>query len=199
MPYDLPLAGTLIKNQTSQGCAYLPLLEITIPSSPDLVVRVVNNNENIVWNGHVWQAFPFELGEIPENVDEIPSVDLKVCNINQLLEEYYELTDGGAGGIAILRIVRFDALDQPAMITHEFNIKMSTITDDWVTLQLGFDTSMNARRPRDLFKAKHCDWRFKGVQCGYAGPETICNHTLARCNELGNFLRFKGAPAITNS
>lgn len=194
MPYTLPSGAVIAINQLEQDRAYLTLLEVTIPAAPDFVLRLAYNNEDVVWNGHVWQAFPFQLGEIPENVDELPSVDLKVSNINQLLEEYYEATDGGAGGIATVYVVRSDALDEPAMVEHEFDIKMSTIDDFWVTLKLGLDSVMNQRRPIHMFKANHCDHKATGVQCG--AVIRCGDHTLGACRKIGNALRFFGFPTL---
>ncbi|MBI1776063.1 MAG: hypothetical protein HYR63_12020 [Proteobacteria bacterium] len=38
---------------------------------------------------------------------------------------------------------------------------------------------------------------FKGPNCGYTGSETACNFTFARCQQLGNQLRFGGFPDLT--
>lgn len=38
---------------------------------------------------------------------------------------------------------------------------------------------------------------FKGPNCGYAGAETTCNYTKARCDALGNTLRFGGFPHLS--
>lgn len=38
-----------------------------------------------------------------------------------------------------------------------------------------------------------CSYRkFKGAQCGYAGPETTCDRTFQRCTALANQARFGG-------
>jgi hypothetical protein len=41
-----------------------------------------------------------------------------------------------------------------------------------------------------------CGHVFRGARCGYAGPETTCDHTMARCQALGNFQRFGGWPSV---
>ncbi len=37
-----------------------------------------------------------------------------------------------------------------------------------------------------------CPWAFKSPECGYAGPEEMCDKTPARCCEFGNRDRFGG-------
>ncbi len=37
-----------------------------------------------------------------------------------------------------------------------------------------------------------CPWKFKGLECGYAGSETDCNKSWARCSQLANTARYGG-------
>jgi hypothetical protein len=41
-----------------------------------------------------------------------------------------------------------------------------------------------------------CGHVFRGSRCGYAGSETICDRTMARCQALANFQRFGGWPSV---
>lgn len=41
-----------------------------------------------------------------------------------------------------------------------------------------------------------CSVQFKGPACGYAGAETDCNRTLARCQALSNDARFGGCARL---
>jgi hypothetical protein len=40
---------------------------------------------------------------------------------------------------------------------------------------------------------------FRGSECGYAGPETSCDKTSIRCQQLGNFANWRGGqPRVGN-
>lgn len=41
-----------------------------------------------------------------------------------------------------------------------------------------------------------CPWVFRGAHCGYAGAETWCDRSAARCQALGNRLNFGGRRAV---
>lgn len=43
----------------------------------------------------------------------------------------------------------------------------------------------------------NCQFKFKDARCQYAGTETKCDKTLARCQALGNVTRFGGYPSVT--
>jgi len=42
----------------------------------------------------------------------------------------------------------------------------------------------------------NCQFKFKDGRCQYAGAETKCDKTLARCQALGNVTRFGGYPSV---
>lgn len=42
----------------------------------------------------------------------------------------------------------------------------------------------------------NCQFKFKDGRCKYAGAETKCDKTLARCQALGNVVNFGGYPSV---
>lgn len=76
------------KNKLNSDSVWLVLLEITIPSVTE-VIRIVNNNEDITWNGQTWQRFPFDIDTISENSNgEISQFTIKVSNVNNIIGNY---------------------------------------------------------------------------------------------------------------
>lgn len=72
-----------LQNVTSDT-AFFFLLTIT---TPDEVIRVVNNWENIQSRGEIFYAYPFSLSLPTETGDRQPVVDLTIDNVDQRLTE----------------------------------------------------------------------------------------------------------------
>lgn len=51
--------------------------------------------------------------------------------------------------------------------------------------------SIDFDAPARLF-SDFCPWDFKGLECGYVGPETECNKSWARCNQIAQTHRYGG-------
>jgi len=88
MPIELSDVTIEEKNKLGSDSAFLVALEITIPGT-DEKIRVVNNTENILWNGYTWIATQFELDDIRSSMaGESPRVDIRVDNTQKVLEYY---------------------------------------------------------------------------------------------------------------
>lgn len=194
---SLQMASILQKNRISNTSAFVVLLEITIPGMADSI-RVCYNNEDIAWNNQTWIAFPFELGEVNESKSELPSLDLKLSNINKVIGSYVEAANGGNGATVIIRVVNTANLDAAAPDLEEtFAVQQVTIDVNNVTIKLGADAATTLRRPFSIYTCRHCRWKFKSVQCGYNGSETKCDKTSACCKKLGKSERWGGQVGIT--
>jgi phage-related protein len=192
---SLSLASKLEKNKVSSTGVWLILLEVKIPQpSEELVIRVAYNTEDVVWQNNTYVAFPFELGEITEDGTELPCLDLKISNVTGIMSRYIEATNGAAGATVILRVVHSEQLDDSVPAVEEmFNVQTVNVDSNYATFRLGAETATTLRRPAGIYQKSHCPYKFPGVndvRCGYNGPETVCNKTLARCRELGNSARF---------
>lgn len=183
------------KNKLSTDSAFIILLDIIIP---DDVIRVCYNNEDIVWNGNLYQAFPFTLGEVSEATDgSDPNIELKISNVSQTLSSYVESSGGAVGMDVILRIVNTYNLSSSDPEAEEyFTVTSSNATQDWITFNLGAEYSARTRRPLKRYMKNNCPFRYKGLRCGYNGDQEKCSHTLADCRAHGNSKRFGGFVGI---
>ena len=181
------------KNKLSTDSAFLILLEIRLQDT----VYICYNNEDVVWKGQLYQAFPFQIGETSEESDgSDPNVSLKVSNVAQGLQWHVEDSGGGVGTQVILRVVNSLNLNGDADLEEYYTILSCKVDEQWVDFTLGTDYSARSRRPLDRYMKNNCRFVFKGIRCGYNGNETECKHTLEDCRLRHNSERFGGYPGI---
>ena len=183
------------KNKLSTDSCFLILLEIRLQN----VVYICYNNEDVTWNGHLYQAFPFEIGETSEDSDgSDPNVSLRVDNTAQGMQWYVEESGGGVGTEVILRVVNSLNLssNDPPDLEEVYTVLSCNISEQWVEFTLGTDYSAKTRRPLDRYMKNSCRFKYKGMRCGYSGNKQTCDHTLSDCRAHGNSTRFGGFPGI---
>ena len=194
---NLSNASLLEANSLFTDGVWLILLEINLPSMEE-PIRIVRNTDNITWNGHVWQAFPFQIGDVTEaSQGEMPTLDIKVSNISQVLQPLVEKANGGNGSVVILRVVNSKHLDaNVAEIEEDFVIQQTTCTFDWITFSLGGDYILNSRFPPRRILKDRCYFTYKGIECGSTSSYTTCPKTLDGCIARNNYARFGGEASI---
>jgi len=204
MPVPLSSIAIEEKNKLATDSVFLICLEIEIPGI-DETVRVVRNNEDLVWKGETWAAFPFELDEIGDSSKgEVPQVNVRVSNVSRALEAYlYEYDTyckvSGFEPITVkiyvvnTKVIQADGNAEPE-VEHEFELKQPRTDSKWVTFILGAANPFNRRFPRNRIIKNFCRYRFMDTRCGYTGPATSCDKTLTMCRTLENSTRFGGFP-----
>ena len=182
------------KNKLSTDSCFLVLLEIRLSSG---TVYICYNNEDVTWQGQLYQAFPFTIGETSEDSDgSDPNVSLKVSNVAQGFQWYVENSGGGVGTEVILRVVNSKNLAGAADLEETYTVLSCKVDEQWITFTLGTDYSAKTRRPLDRYMKNNCRFAYKGVRCGYNGNSANCNHTLTDCRSHGNSARYGGFPGI---
>lgn len=203
MSYPLPSGLIAFKNAMENNDPALLVVKLEMDNLVE-PVRVVSNDENIAWEDpdtstiEDWVAFPFEIDDIGEpGRGELPQVVLRVSNVTRAVQGYIDEVDGGVDATVTLHVINGGDLSvTDTFITLVFRASSTTCDENWVTFRL---TSLDLWRelaPRNHFNKNHCDYLFKGVFCKYAGVETTCDGTLARCRELNNVANFGGFPSI---
>ncbi|WP_094605339.1 hypothetical protein SPSIL_002580 [Sporomusa silvacetica DSM 10669] len=196
---NLSVAGVLEKSQLASDGVWLLLVEVALPDSAE-PLRLVRNNEDIIWNGDTWTAFNFKLGEITEdNKGKPQAIPLQVSNITQIVQGYVEENNGLTGTTVTLRVVHSQHLDNTLPEVEEiFTVQSTSCESKWVTFFLGSDISTQLRFPFRRVLKNFCAWRdqYKGIECGYAGSLPACDGTLQSCRNRGNSVRYGGEPSI---
>ena len=193
-------AAKLQKNLLSSDGAYLILLEIHIAGT-DIILKLVRNTEDIVWNGETWTAFPFTLGNVKNTSDgEIPEITLGVSNVNRIVQSYVEQANGGGNSPVIIRVVNSNLLTETEPLLEEyFTATKCSCKEDYVSFTLGMGYK-KTRRPLQRYMKNFCNACYNSARCGvsaaaYAKYPT-CDHTLTNCRLRGNSTRFGGQPLI---
>lgn len=203
MPADISSWAIIEKNKVSQGNVWLTLLEITIPGEASLV-RITDNTENVTWNSQLWQSFPVEVDDIGDNAKgEIPRLDIRVSNVNQVMEYYldqYDLYLKANGYTPITVRILVVNSGNLSNLTPEseyfFELQQPKYDAHWATFTLGASNPYRKREPASRILKNQCQHAtFGGIECGHVivGAET-CDRTLVTCRTYGNSQRFGGFP-----
>lgn len=156
---------------------------------------------DIVFDGVTYTRFPISSDAISENNrGTVDTVTLKISNVSRLIQSYLEDFDLRGKKVTIRTVWADQLADTSAYIDDVFYIDSYTANqmDVQFVLTSKFDV-LDIELPLRKYSRNYCQWKFKGVECGYAGAEAACNKTKARCKELSNYQRFGGFPSIQSS
>ena len=184
-------------NALGTDSVLLIALEINIPSTP--TVYIVNNGENITFDGNEYIAFPFEIGEISAEAGETPQFQIKLDNTTRAIERYiidYDtyLKQNGIDGnciTAVVKVLNTNDLSE-AVMTEYFELTSFESDFQWVSFTLGTTSLFNKMYPPRKMYANFCSFKFKDARCGYSGALTTCNKTLTDCRARNNSVRYGG-------
>lgn len=188
----LTTASILEKNKVATDGVWLMLLDITYQ---DETMRLVNNTENIEFNGSEYLAFPFNVSDVTEDSKELPQVTLQVSNATGAMEQLVDYYGGLVDSSITLRVINTN-VPNVAEMEEFFIITGTSVNSEWVVFQLGSDYAVNRRYPATRIMKDFCPFKYKGIRCGYQGSMGECNKTLADCRKRNNSERFGGAPSI---
>jgi hypothetical protein len=181
------------------------LLELGGP----VTLRYTDVDRPVRWDGKLWQSRGFSYGKAKE------TLGLELAEFTVVPDNYdHALTAWVAGGNptgAITTVYegvsagQLNNADELLLVNDyawiEFRGRNSGIEIDAefaITVRTRFDMNRSRGPGREQFNL--CRFRgvngFKGPNCGYAGSQTECNFTAARCLELGNIARFGGFPDL---
>lgn len=150
-------AGRRNLNATSADEPMLLLIEIT---HPDLAepARFVNDTQNIVVEGHVFNATRFSLIKADDVAEQTPKAQLAVDNIGRELTQWLEYSNGGKGArcrtMAALRssvdeyAIDYFAQDYTRAVNADIEFDMTMdlsgihVNNMQVTSDLGFQNTL---------------------------------------------------------
>lgn len=192
----LSTAALIEKNKLATDSAWLILLEVTIGAT---TLKLVANNEDILWNGDTWQAFPFELDTVGETgKGEIPAITVKVSNVTGEVQRLIESNDGVNGVPVVIRVINTEVTTTTPELELSFVVESSTHDEQWITFRLTGANCLTRRVPRRRYLKDFCPFAYGGVECGVSAATMAtyptCNRTFANCTERGNSIRFGGFP-----
>lgn len=184
-------------NRLDQDSPWLVLLKVQIEGESPMYL--VNNTEDIVYQGNTHIAFAFTIDRPKESSKgEIPTVQLAVANATKTLQFYVERYNGAIGSMVTIIIVNAKHLDSDyAELTVDMDIMSCKCTAQWVTFTLGAVNPLNRKHPVDQYIALHCRFNYMDdPRCGYVGDMPMCDRTIDACKLRGNISRFGGHPGL---
>lgn len=189
-------AGILEKNKLANDKPFLILVQVTVDGIED-PIRLVRNNEDITWNGYTWLRFPFDFDKVTEDGKEIPSVSLKVSNVQGLIQNYVQQYGGFCDAEVKILIVHAAHLDNPiAEEEMDFVVTQTKYDEQWVSFTIGASNDHSFRFPFWRYMRDFCPYHFKDIQCGYNGASAACDGTITTCRIP---LRFGGEQGIPHA
>jgi len=184
-------------NKLSSDEKLIVLLEVEIPSSDTLYLA--RFNDDITFDGNVYQKFWFEFNDITTGKGEVPNFELKIDNtsrgVNSLMIDYdiYLKNNGIEGNKIFANILVVNTVDLSDYINKwRFELTSWEMDNHWASFKLGAENPFNKAYPLRQIYSDFCSWKFKSTECGYSGSETNCDKTLERCRQLGNQVRYGG-------
>lgn len=167
----------------------------------DTTIRLTSNTEEVTFDGNVYYPFPMEIQQPSQSMSgSIPEVNISVSNADRVIQGYIEAVDGAVDSEVIMYIVHAGNLASDfSDFERRFKILSTTCTNDWVVFTLGLMSPTFMRFPLYRTMGNHCNWLFKGAECGFGGAIEQCNHTLKACQSLNNSANFGGFPGLNTT
>lgn len=193
----------LISLNALAGTVVLFALQINIPNTE--TIYLVNNGENITFNGHEYIAFPFNISEVSIGKGESPTLELFIDNTTRIMEAYilqydlYVKQHGVDGNIitAVLLVLNPEQLSS-SILEHEFMLSSFNATAKAVTFSLSAPRPHARTYPPNKILQNQCRFKYKHAdgECGATSSLPTCNKTLADCKARGNSSRFGGFAGV---
>lgn len=199
MPLTLPANLIIEKNKIATSSAWLVCLEVGDP----VVSRIVRNTEDITFESNTFTAFPFEIELSDTSKGEIPSLNIMLSNVSRIFTQAVEITNGLVGYKVRLIVVNSAYLADGAALDMDFTILSVTANAQIISFKLGTVNPLLQRFPvRKIYK-HYCGWKFKSLECGYAGSVSLCDKSLTTCKSFDSPVgswsqskRFGGFPGV---
>ena len=187
------------KNRDATAFPWLILLTIVLNDDDSTTYRLVNNNEDITFDGNVYSRFSFELDPTKySSRGEISTLTLKVNNINRFIQPKLEELGGGVGSAVTITVVNTRFLkDDFSEAEETFEVLSTKCDTHWVSFTLGGWSLLRRRMPLYRYIAGHCRWSVNSVECGLTGA--TCNRTYANCKTNANTARYGGFMGLNSA
>lgn len=191
------------KNSVASSDPILVALELSIPSLEE-PVYIIRNNENVVWRGVTWQAFPFEIDDITENSSgEVSSINITVANASAAMGVYIKAYDAFVKEnayepiIATIHVISIADLDNTdAIISISLNVGSFNVTSVQAVFNLTQKNLYIKKFPPEII-TRRCRFKFGSTECGVVAESgQTCDKTLRTCRSYNNSVRFGGYPSV---
>jgi len=133
MPRSLSPSGIASIQSQETGDVWVAIIELDHPTFAQ-TIRLVNNDESVMYGGHPYSPFPFELS-LPNDVDgELPVLDWAASNVSRELVPEFRAAAASAGYIQA-RVAWLRANDPTTLEVGWLDLEIRNIPYDTTTLR----------------------------------------------------------------
>ncbi len=159
-------------------------------------VRYTDCDQNLPHGGHWYDSHPIgfdavnagdtlEANTLKVNVSNIDKKFSTLCHAENIKEKVFQLK-------RVLLSSALKVIGSPIVLfygyTDSYHIDKEKAEISVADELIRWKTPVPRRS-----HSEHCEWKdFKGIECKYAGTETWCDRTKARCEALSNYDNFGG-------
>lgn len=163
------------------------------------VIRVCNNNEEIIFQEQSYMPLNFELGELVCERGSLPKISLSLDNTSNVISPYIQDFDryikkhGLENSRVEADILIINSIDTSMPLLQErFSLEDIEITNQRVSFSLAAINLFSMSYPPRRFYQTYCMFNFKDSRCKYKGVQSTCDKSYMNCRRLGNLLNFGG-------
>jgi phage-related protein len=168
---SLPAVLKYAKHEIASIYPWLFTLDLTLTSG--VTYYFVHNDEDIVFQGHTYVSFPFQI-EFPEINAEgaIPSWRINIDNSARALEPYLQEYRGLTDSRLVLRVINAGYLTEDYVdLETEVEIQETEADWNWVSFVCGGRNLFQETFPAYRYLANYCRWilmgKFRAHECSY--------------------------------
>lgn len=176
MVREISTPGLIEKNRTETASAFLVLWEVQVGDVERLFL--VNNEEDVVFDGQTYRKFPIAFSEMEENLrGDLPVLDVAVSNATLEVQAFLERRNGLLDREVRITFVSEALLDDPAAaVSQVFTITSSTADADQVSFRLSQLPLLEINLPHQHYSRTRCRFGFKSPECGFTlDSSTTCS------------------------
>jgi hypothetical protein len=167
------------------------LYQVTISG---VTLRYAGARSDIIWGGYLWKAASITHSPIQQAKDtRIDELSVSFPFAASELKTYWK-AGVSLNHLPVVIYKIFRNLEDPADRLPWFSGETDAPEFNEQTMGIRVRRTMGTFNKviPGLQYMPICPLVFKSALCGYAGEETECDHTGARCDELGNTVNFYG-------
>jgi len=194
-----PVTSAYTQQKNKQFSTSIILYGIRYDATANKWLYYTNYGSAVTYDGIEYVPAVIHHDAFKENTTgKIESVTLEIGNVDKIIQYYIDSYNALRKAKVVIKQVFKEELSDPTCYDEQiYYIDGCSVSTSVASFVLGssFDI-MNVKVPKRTYSRGYCQFRFKGTECGYAGPEGTCNKTIQRCIELGNVERVGMFPAI---
>jgi phage-related protein len=206
---SLSVLTAIEKSKIASAIPFLVCIDVKVidPATSAVIetLHIVNNTEDITWNGVLYTAAKFDI-ELKEESGAQPEVNLSIVDYTKVVQQRMDAYGGGVGFQVVLSVVRGDpttlATDKPEAQAF-FEVVGAMAAEYAAVFTLGAENPLMKIFPRRTQSKNFCSWRYKDpTTCRYAGGLVSCDLTLSGpngCKAHDNEQNFGAQPGINNA